>query len=335
MKEYLYVTLSGEDRILIFGLDPATGDLESRRAFVLEGGPAPLALSPDNRFLYAGLRNSFRIASLRIDRSTGGLSPAGSVGLQSDPCFLATDRKGRYLLSSYYRAGRVAVHPIGRDGTASASPVEWRETALNAHSIQTDPSNRFAYVSHTGPNVIFQFLFDEETGRLSPNALPHVRPPEGTEPRHFTFHPRADLVYVVNERASSVTAYRFDVSAGTLSAFQTFSTLPAGFDGENTCAQIRITPTGRYLYASNRGHDSIAYFSIHETAGSLESLGQVKTETTPRAFNLDTSGSFLFAAGRTSGRLASYRIDPQTGHLEALKTYTLGERPMWVLPVRL
>jgi len=335
MKENIYITLSGEDRILIFGLDPTNGDLESVGALALEGGPAPLALSPDNRYLYAGLRNSLRVASLRIDRSTGALSQAGSVGLKSDPCFLAADRKGRYLFSSYYRAGRVAVHSINADGSVSTSPIEWRETALNAHSIQTDPSNRFAFVPHTGPNVIFQFLFDEETGRLTPNAIPHVRPPEGTEPRHFTFHPKGDVVYVVNERGSSVTAYRFDASAGTLSAFQTVSTLPEGFEGENTCAQIRIAPTGKYLYASNRGHDSLACFSIHDTTGSLASLGQVETEPTPRAFNLDTSGSYLFAAGRTSGRLASYRIDPQTGGLEPLKVYTLGERPMWVIPVRL
>ena len=334
MPVFFYVSLFAQDSIACCRMDPDTGHLSPGGTTPITGGPAALALSPDRRMLYAGLRTKPGIASFRVEPGTGTLALPDTVPLEADPCFLAADRTGRFLLSSYYQAGRIAVHPVEADGRAGARPAESLTTAPNAHSIQTDRSNRFAFVPHTGPNVILQFCFDERTGKLAPNNIPGVTPPEGTEPRHFCFHPRKDIVYVVNERASSVTVYTLDTETGALSERQTITTLPGDYTGKNSCAQIRITPAGGSLYASNRGHDSIACFAIDETSGSLTSLGQVPTQPHPRAFNLDPDGRFLYAAGRDSGNLAAYRIDPSNGRLEAGEIIEIGEQPMWVLGFR-
>ncbi len=182
--------------------------------------------------------------------------------------------------------------------------------------------------------MILQFAFDERNGALKPNAEPQVVPEERVGPRHYVFHPDLPVVYFDNEQGSSVTAYRFNRSAGTLAPLQTVSTLPEAFAGDNTCAQIHITPSGRFVYASNRGHDSIACFSVDLATGSLTAVGQQPTEKTPRAFNLDPDGKYLFAGGLASSTLASYRIDYATGTLEPLETYVVGDRPMWVLALR-
>jgi 6-phosphogluconolactonase len=216
--------------------------------------------------------------------------------------------------------------------------VERRETARGAHCFQTDPSNRFAFVTHIagrGPNEIWQFRFDEQTGHLTPNTPPKVIPEQPVGPRHYCFHPTKDMVYFSNEQGCSVTAYRFDASAGTLTALQTVSTLPDEYTGQNSCSQIRITPSGKFLYAPNRGHNSIACFAVDPSTGLLTSLGQAPSEQIPRAFNLDPDGKFLYAAGLESGRLAAYSIEHDSGRLQPLKTYALGARPMWVLMVNL
>lgn len=332
---FMYVTVSGEDIISVLAVDPETGDLEPRHDIAVAGRPAPLAISPNRQTLYLGCRDGLQISSYRIDRATGDLSLSGVVQLEADPCFLATDRKGRYLLSAYYRAGKVAVHPIGDDGSVSAPPVEWRDTATGAHSIQTDPSNRFAFVPHIagadGPNKILQFRFDEATGRLTPNSPAQLTPESEAGPRHFCFHPSKDVLYFSNEQGCSVTAYRFGSSAGTLTPFQTVSTLPYGYDGANTCAQIQITPSGRFLYAPNRGHNSIVCFSIDDASARLTPVEWAPTEPVPRAIGLDPDGRFLYAAGLESGKLATYRIDGDTGAFVHLATRPVGKAPMWVL----
>ena len=334
----MYVTVSEEDKISIFALDPQGGDLEARGDVEVSGRPAPLATSPDRRTLYVGRREDNEISSYRIDQATGGLSLAGSVSLESNPCYLATDRTGSYLLSAYYQAGKAAVHPVGSDGVAGGPPIEWLSTARGAHSMQTDPSNRYAFVPHiageVGPNEIRQFRFDEATGRLSPNSPDKLSPANDAGPRHFCFHPSRDVLYFSNEQGCSVTAYNFDSSAGTLSPFQTVSTLPDGYEGSNSCAQIQITPNGRFLYAPNRGHNSIACFAVDDSSSTLEPIGRVPTEPVPRAIGLDPTGSFFFAAGLESGNLASYRIG-SSGELEHLATRPVGKVPMWILTVDL
>ena len=335
MPYHVYIALSGDDKISIFDMDPDTGGLAHRTDVAVPGRPAPLALHPDRRFLYAGRRDALEVSAYAVDAASGDLSPVGSAPLEADPCYFATDKTGRYLFSAYYFAGKVAVHRIQDDGSVANVAVEWLDTAPGAHSIQTDASNRFAFVPHiagsVGPNVILQFRFDESSGRLSPNSPSRVDAGDELGPRHFRFHPTLDVVYFSNEQGCSVTAYGFDATAGTLTAMQTVSTLPDGYSGDNTCAQIQITPSGRFLCAPNRGHDSIACFSIDPATGRLDRTAVVPTEPVPRAIGLDPGGNFLLAAGLDSGRLATYRIDQDNGQLEHLATRTVGSEPMWVL----
>jgi 6-phosphogluconolactonase len=334
MPTYMYVSLQDDDMIRVFTMDAETGHLTPKGEVPVSGGPSPMTISPDRRVLYVGCRNVPAISSFRIDPKTGGLAPSGTVATEAAPTFLSIDRKGRFVLSAYYQGARAAVHPLRDDGSAGGPPVEWLETATGAHAMQTDPSNKFAFVPHiagNGPNAIFQFRFDENTGHLTPNSPPRVEPKEHLGPRHFCFHPSQDILYFSNEQGCSVTGYRLDTGTGTLSAFQTITTLPAGYTERNTCSQIQIAASGKFLYAPNRGHNSIAGFSVDPSTGRLTAIGHVSTEPVPAAFSLDPEGKFLFAAGNQSGRLAAYRINGETGDLTPLETYAVGRRPMWVL----
>jgi 6-phosphogluconolactonase len=262
-----------------------------------------MAVDPGRKFLYVGRRGEAKISSYWLDQHTGSLGLLGTVELSTDPCYLATDRRGKFLLAAYYEGRGVSVHAIGDDGVVMGPPIEKRETARGAHSIQTDPSNRFAFVPHIagrGPNEIWQFRFDEETGHLTPNSPPKVIPEHPVGPRHFCFHPNKDLLYCSNEQGCSVTAYRFDASAGTLTALQTVSTLPDGYTGQNSCSQIQIDPSGKFVYAPNRGHNSIAGFAVDVDTGLLTSIGQAASEPVPRAFSLDpeASSSMLLVSNR-------------------------------------
>jgi len=250
------------------------------------------------------------------------------------------------------RIGIVNDLPIAADGTIGAAATDNQKTAVGAHAIATDPSNRFAFVPHIariqdnvleppknnpGPNVILQYRFDAQTGRLSPNTPHRVEQGDLVGPRHYIHHPSLDVVYFSNEQGCSVTAYRLDRANGTLSSVQTISTLPAGHSERTTCSQIHLTPSGRFLYVGNRAANSsnIAAFAVDPAAGHLTAAGHVPTEAVPSAFCLDPAGHFLFAVGTASGRLASYRINQQSGALSPLAVEEVGKRPAAVLATRL
>lgn len=336
MNYVAYIAIGGEDKLLHFALNPADGVLLLREAIPLHGAPGPLAVDPTQRLLYVGVRSTAQLCSFQIEPQTGRLTPFGDrVALDSDPCYLSTDRTGRFLLAAYYRGGKATVHPITAEGALGQSPVCTVETLPYAHCIRTDPTNRFAFLPHVAQsNTIFQYRFDAASGQLTPNQPVQVTPPPGTGPRHYVYHPTQNILYFSNEQGSSVTGYQLDPAQGTLTPFQTLSTLPADFSGANTCAKIQIDPAGRFLYVSNRGHDSIAAFAL-DAHGALTALGQQRTEPIPRAFNLDPTGNFLYASGQGSGKLTAYRIDQHHGHLIPLTTYTIGERPMWVMTLAL
>src|SRR6267378_193475 len=329
MPDMLYVGLQEDNRIAVFAIDGDTGGLTRGADVAAAGGPSVTAISPNRNTLYAGCRERPSIASYRIDPATGGLSPLGTTAQTDAPTFLAPDRTGRYMLCAYYQGGYVAVYPIA-----------------------ADPSNRFAFVPHIariqdnvleppknnpGPNVILQYRFDAQTGRLSPNTPHRVEQGDLVGPRHYIHHPNLDVVYFSNEQGCSVTAYRLDRANGTLSSVQTISTLPAGHSERTTCSQIHLTPSGRFLYVGNRAANSsnIAAFAVDPAAGHLTAAGHVPTEAVPSAFCLDPAGHFLFAVGTASGRLASYRINQQSGALSPLAVEEVGKRPAAVLATRL
>ena len=335
MKYHMYVAIAGDEKILRFDLNPDTGALKSVGEVDVDGGVGPLCTDPQQQYLYAGLRSTKKVSSFTIDQETGALELINTVDFDSDPCYLSTDRTGRYLFSSYYSAGVVAVNALDGTGAVTSPHRQWIKTAGHAHCVHPDRSNQFVYVPHTMPaNAIFQFNFDETRGDLSANTPPKVKPPRGEGPRHYEFHPTLDVVYTSNENGNSVTVYDMNVEDGTLTRRQNLPTLPDNFEDKNTTAQIHIHPTGKFLYITNRGHDSIARFAV-DNEGSLEALGQTPTEPIPRVFNLDPEGNFLFAAGQGSGKMEGFRIDPETGDLKSLATYDVGEKPMWVMILKL
>jgi 6-phosphogluconolactonase len=349
MPNALYVCLQDEDKVVSFVMDSETGTLTRQAEAPAAGGPSGLAISSDHRTLYVGHRTQPAISSFRIDQGTGGLTLLGTVSQEHAPTFMAPDRTGTHLLCAYYQGGGAAVHRLGADGAVGAPSLGWLATATGAHAIATDRSNRFAFVPHIarlndnvleppkdnpGPNVIFQFKYDAQTGTLTPNSPLRVEQAALLGPRHYCFHPTLDLVYFSNEQGCSVSAYRQDNTTGTLSAAQTVTTLPSGYTARNTCSQIHLTPSGRLLYVGNRGHNSIAGFTV-DAAGRLTAAGQASTEPVPSAFALDPAGRFVFAAGSASGRLASYRINEETGALTPLTIYDVGQRPQAVLATRL
>ena len=350
MAYYIYVALQEDDKVLVLAMDPETGSLEHKGEAPVVGGPSVGAISPDRRTIYIGHRNSNELSSYRVDQVTGELAQIGRISLEASPTYLSTDRRGKYMLSSHYQGARVGVHAIGDDGAVVGPPVEWIETENGAHSILVDRSNRYAFVPHIariadnvmqpasdnyGPNAIYQFRFDENTGKLTPNSPLKLEMTEFLGPRHFCYHPTKDIAYFSDEQGCSVTSYALDPATGRLGALQTIATLPDGFSGRNTCSQIQISASGEFLYVPNRGHNSVAGFAVDAETGRLTPRGQVATEPVPSAFSLEPQGKFLFAAGSESGQLASYRIDGATGELAPMEVYPVGQRPMWVLVTNL
>jgi 6-phosphogluconolactonase len=324
------------DRITVFRMDPNSGYLEVELEYALPGGPAPMALDPYNRWLVVGLRARPGLALVRLDSQTILAPKPEIIALPVDPCYVSTDRTGRFVLTAYYAAGRCAVHRVRDNGTLDPEAVQWIETEPHAHCIRPDPGNRFAYLPQTMPaDRIQQFAFERESGRLAPLAPPCAPVQPGEGPRHYDYHPTLSRVYVSNEDGSSVSAFSLDRGTGQLALLGTWSTLPEGYAGRSTCAQIHIDPRGRWLYVSNRGHDSLAIFAVDAVSGMLSPAGHRSTEPTPRAFGIDPTGSFVYVAGLGSDRLAAYRLVRATGQLDEIAVYEVGRNPMWVLPLEM
>jgi 6-phosphogluconolactonase len=338
MSHYVYVPIGGDNRLQIHALDPRSGKLTLKNELELPLPGRALCTDPGRNYLYVALHDetTTAAASYEIDPGTGGLTPIGEVDFEGHKsCYLSTDRSGRFLLSAYYSDGLVTVHPIGDDGAAHGPPADRCETEQYSHWVATDRSNRYAFVPHVqSANAIYQFAFDEISGKLTPNAIRSVAAGPGQGPRHLAFHPELDVVYADNEQECSVTVYHLDMSRGILNAVQTVSTLPdEGFDGSKSNAQLHIHPDGRAIYASNRGPDSIAMFAIDATSGALISLGQQPAQKIPRSFGIDPDGDFLISGADQSTILTSFRIDSR-GALDLVEEYDIGGSSAWVLPVK-
>jgi 6-phosphogluconolactonase len=336
MAVYLYVSASAEDKIQMFTINPKTGGPTLEGETPVPGSPSDIAVSPDRKFVYVVRKGLQAISTYSRNLKTGELALIGTLEVGLEPGYVSTDRKGNFLLSTYFWVGKVAVHPIGKDGIVTGPPVEFFDTARGVHSVMTDPSNKYVYLPHiavVGPNLILQFKFDEKTGRLTPNIPDRITPAEPIGPRDFCFHPKLDIVYFGNEEGSNVTAYHFNRADGTLSPFQTVSTIPDDFTAKNRCAEIHITKSGKCLYVANRGHNSMAGFSI-DAAGRLKSAGQVPCEAETRAFELDPEGNFLYAAGEKANKLLAYRVNPETAELKLIGTYATAKGPWWISIVK-
>lgn len=327
--EFVYCSAAEDQQIAVFQLDPTDGTLKPVERVAVPGQPGALTQSPDGHFLFAAMRSTGQIAGFRISKDTGKLKLINVVDGGADPAQISTDRSGRYLMTAYYVAAQVTVHQIAMDGTLSATPVSKISTDEKAHAIMVDSSNQFVFVPHTGPNAIYQFRLNPKSGALEPARQPVLQRPASTGPRHLAWHPKLPVAYIDNEQGSSVTAYRMS-DDGLLHAGQTETTLPADFQSSNSTAEIKIHPGGRFLYVSNRGHDSIAVIAVDEAGERLRFVTTEPTEKTPRSFDLDSTGRYLLVAGESSRQLAVNRISQETGKLELLNKINIGPMFWWV-----
>ena len=296
--------------------------------------PSFLAFHPQRDWLYSAGevgdfegRRSGAVNAFRIDRQTGLLTPlnaqpSGGAGA----CHVSVDHSGRNVLVANYSGGSVSVLPIGDDGRLGeatafvqhegSSVDPRRQTAPHAHSINVDPGNRFAFVADLGLDRVMIYQFDPQQGTLAANDPPWASVAPGAGPRHFAFQPGGKFAYVINELQSTVTAFAYDATRGALQEIQTLSTLPDDFSGSNTTAEIQVHPSGRFLYGSNRGHDSIAVYAIDADSGRLRFVEHESTQgNSPRNFGIDPSGRFLLAANQGSDSVVVFRIDGATGAL--------------------
>jgi 6-phosphogluconolactonase len=296
--------------------------------------PSWLTIHPSGRFLYAVNEvahykgpNSGGLSAFSIDRITGKLTFLNQVASRgADPCYATVDRTGRHVMVANYTGGSVAVFPVladGRLGDASdvvqhaghgANPE--RQEGPHAHSVDLSPDNRFAFVDDLGLDELLVYKFDSAKGRLTPNDPPFARLDPGAGPRHFALHPLGKFAYVLTEMHSTVNVFAANLQAGSFERVQTVSTLPADYKGKNDAAELQIHPSGKFLFASNREHDSIAGFGIDADNGTLTPLGYTPTQgKTPRSFAIDPSGKLLFAANQASNSIVLFQIDGKTGRL--------------------
>ncbi len=297
--------------------------------------PSFVAVDSSGKYLYAvnevgnyAGSKSGAVSAYAIDRSSGKLTllnqvPSGGA----DPCFVTFDKTGKYLLVANYTGGSVAVFPIGADGKLGAASateqhqghgvVEERQEGPHAHWIATSPDNRYALEVDLGTDEVLVDKFDASGGTLTPNDPPYTNVEPGAGPRHLAFSPNGKFVYLTNELGSTVTVFSYDAAAGTLEAKQTIGTLPGDYTGPNSTAEIVVHPSGKFLYVSNRGRDSIAVFGIAAKTGLLTSIGDFLTRgKTPRNFVIDSSGHFLLVANQESNDIEVFRIDAGSGALE-------------------
>jgi 6-phosphogluconolactonase len=336
-SERVYFGTYGSGRnegIFVAELDPATGVVSAPRLAAEAVDSSFLAFDPSHKFLYAVSevatldgKKTGGVVAFAVDKATGRLTRLNEQPSQgAGPCHLVVDKTGKNVLVANYEGGTAAVLPILEAGglhAASSSiahhghgPNAERQEKAHAHSINVDPANRFAFVCDLGCDKIFVYHFDPVAGTLRANGF--VTLPPGSGPRHFAFHPSGRFAYSANELGSTVTTFWYDAENGTLSPVQTLSTLPASFKEPNTVAEVVVHPSGKYVYVANRGHDSIAIFTVDAATGRLTAAGHESTQgKTPRNFNIDPSGTFLLAANQDSDSVVVFRLDPATGKLRA------------------
>lgn len=331
-----YTTSGGGEGIYRCRLDAASGELRVEEATPAVD-PSFLALDAPRRRLYAvnevaehAGQPGGAVSAFSVDPQTGALALLNQQSTRgAEPCHLALEPGGRCVLVANYGAGSAAVLPLAPDGSLRAAscvvqhtgrgPHPERQTAPHAHCVVPDAAGRHAFVVDLGIDRVQRYRLDADAGRLEVAPPDGVALPPGAGPRHLAFHPAGRLAFVANELDSTVAVLGYDEATAALRVLQTISTLPAGFSGENFPAELQVAPSGRFLYLSNRGHDSLAVFGIDAGRGQLTPLQHEPTGGAwPRHFALDPGGRLLLVANQRSGSLAAFRVDPASGRLSRL-----------------
>lgn len=331
-----YTGKTGSKGIYAFDFDSSTGKLTLRGVAAATPSPSWVAIHPSGKFAYAANETGKQstITAFSVDANSAKLTQLNQLpALGQDPCYLSFDKTGKYLFAANYSSGNVVVFPILADGrlgehTANVTnagklgPNKKRQEGPHAHWVQVSPDNRFVFVADLGLDAIMSYKFDAAKGTLTPNEPPFVSLAPGAGPRHVTFTPNGKYVYAVSELNNTVTAFSYNADNGTFHEFQIISTLPADFAGRNDDAEIAVHPNGKLLFASNRGHDTIAVFSIDSKTGNLARVGDFPTRgKEPRHFTVDPTGQYLLAENQNSNTIVIFRIDP-TGPLTKVSEVT-------------
>ena len=317
--------------IYVARLDMESGKLSDPTVAVAANRPGFLAFNPDKTRLYsigrmtgADGKSTGSVEAYNIDRATGKLTAINKQPTRGGVCHLDVDALGKCVMVANYGGGSVVSYPINDDGSIGpaasfiqhvGSSVTDRQKGPHAHSINVDAANRFAIAADLGLDKLLVYRLDPQTAKLTAHNEVKVAP--GAGPRHFTFHNNEKFGYVLNELNGTITAFSYDAEEGKLSEIQTISTLPAGYDAWNSTAEIRMDPRGKFIYASNRGHDSIAVFRADPQTGKLTFVAREGTRGHhTRNFCIDPTGKFLLAAAMKDDRVSVFRIDSDTGKLE-------------------
>jgi 6-phosphogluconolactonase len=335
--------------IYVYKMNSASGAMELINKKTGVTNPSYLSFEPARRWLYAV--NELKvfegdptgtISAFAVDTQTGGLKFLNRKPTRgTDPCHLTVDKTGSFVLLSNFMSGSVSVLPIlddGRLGDPSAfiqhhgSSVDPnRQQGPHAHAVTLDESNRYAFVPDLGIDRVMVYNFDASRGRLGPDPIIQVPVKPGAGPRHMVFHPNGVWAFLINELNSTIVAFLYKPDSGELTEIQTASTLPPDFNGESTCADIHISPSGMFVYGSNRGHDSIVIYKIDPHSGKLNYIAHESTRGhTPRNFAIDPSGTFLLVANQDSDTIVTFRIDPLTGDLQSTGQVTRVPTPVCI-----
>jgi 6-phosphogluconolactonase len=331
----LYVgtyTTGKSEGIYGYRMDAATGTLTRFNSFK-SVNPSFLAIDRSKRYLYAVNeigeflgKPSGGVSAFAIDRATGNLRLLNEQATEgADPCHLTIDRKRKTLLVANYTGGNIAALPIRSDGTLGmaidvkqheGSSIKEQQKGPHAHCIILDAAERHALAADLGIDKVMIYRFDPSTGKLTRGNQPSAELKAGAGPRHLTLHPNGKYVYVINELDSTLTVLKYTGAFGTLSEIETVSTLPSDFSGVSYCADVHVSPSGQFVYGSNRGHNSIVVFQIDPPTGKLTLLEHVSTGGNwPRNFTIDPTGHFLLVANQRTDNVVTFSIDAQTGRL--------------------
>jgi 6-phosphogluconolactonase len=311
-----------EDAAIYHGeIDNSTGAIKLLGKTPCEDAPSYLSLHPSGKYLYAVSETNTHdgggaVSAFAVNADSGDLTRMNLQPTGGSPCHNTVDASGKFVLCANYGGGSVAMHPIASDGSIGemadfkqhegSSVNQPRQQEPHAHSINIDPSNRFAFCADLGLDQVVIYRLDLEAGKLVDHGAGTVT--AGAGPRHFAVHPSRKSAYVINEMGNTVTVYDWDESAGTLTQKQEITTIPDGYTETTHTADIHISADGQTLYGSNRGHDSIASYRIDDD-GKLTVLGHQDVPATPRNFALDASGSWLYSGGQNTNTIPIFRVD--------------------------
>ncbi len=324
-------TGGSSEGVYVMEFDSGTGVLSEVRLAAAMENPSFLAVHPESRVVYAvgeaGAAGGI-LSAYQIDSASGALTLINSQpSLGNGPCHVAVSPLAKHVAVANYGGGSVSLYPITAGGGLEKSsafvqhegsgPNPKRQGGPHAHAVYFDAAGRYLYVADLGLDRVMIYDYDAETGSLTPHDPPFVPVDAGAGPRHIAFHPRG-FAYVVNEMGNTVTGFAHDASKAVWTLKESVSTLPAGYDTYSTTAEIEVHPSGRFVYASNRGHDSIAVFGVDAKTGKLTAIGHTPTEgKTPRHFAIDPSGGYMLVANQESDSVVVFRVDAEHGTLAA------------------